>query len=385
MRILVTDGDERSALAATRCLGQVHEVFVAASSVRSLASTSRFARVGIATPDALRFPDECGRAVAAAVREHGIDVVLPISDASCRVLLGVRAALSPARVAGPTLDAFERVSDKAATTERARELGLGVPAGRVARALDEAREIAKEIAFPVVLKPVRSVAGANHRLAVVRVDDADALRRAWPEAVRAGAVLVQQVVPGRGEGVFLLRWQGRTHALLAHRRLREKPPEGGTSVLRETIVPDPNVVAALERMLDEAAFDGVAMAEFRSDGAQRWLMEVNARLWGSLQLAVDAGVDFPRLLVDCAVGQLPIASPSARLGVRSRWELGDVDHAIALARGARDSEGRTGFGAALRVLCSRTGPGTRFEVFRRDDPRPFVREVRDWMRALRRS
>ncbi len=59
------------------------------------------------------------------------------------------------------------------------------------------------------------------------------------------------------------------------------------------------------------------------------LMEINGRFWGSLQLAIDAGVNFPRLAVDIALEQ---ASPidTYRVGVRSRWFWGDVDAMISL-------------------------------------------------------
>src|SRR5690606_30931719 len=60
-----------------------------------------------------------------------------------------------------------------------------------------------------------------------------------------------------------------------------------------------------------------------------YLMEVNGRFWGSLQLAVDAGVDFPRLLVDAATGRQPSPVHEYRFGVRSRWWWGDVDHLLA--------------------------------------------------------
>ena len=43
MKILVTDGEERAALAATRSLGRSAEVHVAASSAASLAGVSRSA------------------------------------------------------------------------------------------------------------------------------------------------------------------------------------------------------------------------------------------------------------------------------------------------------------------------------------------------------
>ena len=51
--------------------------------------------------------------------------------------------------------------------------------------------------------------------------------------------------------------------------------------------------------LGAAELTGVAMVE--SQRRARWprlyLMEVNCRFWGSLQLAIDCGVDFPRFQV----------------------------------------------------------------------------------------
>jgi len=53
------------------------------------------------------------------------------------------------------------------------------------------------------------------------------------------------------------------------------------------------------------------MVEYKIDSASGtpYLMEINGRFWGSVQLAIDAGVDFPRLLVECALGREPARSP----------------------------------------------------------------------------
>src|SRR5439155_25387070 len=127
---------------------------------------------------------------------------------------------------------------------------------------------------------------------------ADELAAARSAPGFAGGVLLQEFVAGRGEGVFLLTDRGRPLARFAHRRLREKPPWGGVSVLSEAIAPDPELLAGSERLLAELALTGVAMVEFRrAPGGPAYLMEVNPRLWGSLQLAIDAGVDFPSMLV----------------------------------------------------------------------------------------
>ncbi len=137
----------------------------------------------------------------------------------------------------------------------------------------------------------------------------------------------------------------------------------------------------LEALLDEAEFEGAVMAEFRRAGERRWLMEFNARLWGSLQLALDAGVDFPGALVALARGEPVAPLPTARVGVRLRSLLGDFDHALALARGARDTAGRSGARAALSVLLRSSGPGTRLEILRASDPLPFAVALACWLRG----
>ena len=82
-------------------------------------------------------------------------------------------------------------------------------------------------------------------------------------------------------------------AVFAHRRLREKPPSGGVSVYRESVAPDPSLVARAAALLAGLGWRGVAMVEMKTDArtGTPYLMEVNGRFWGSLQLAVDAGVD----------------------------------------------------------------------------------------------
>src|SRR5439155_393437 len=95
----------------------------------------------------------------------------------------------------------------------------------------------------------------------------------------AGAfpVLLQRRVRGPGEGLFLLRWNGRVLAAFAHRRLREKPPAGGVSVYRESIAAPPELVAAGTRLLEVLDWRGVAMVERWRDPAP-FIVETLGRL-----------------------------------------------------------------------------------------------------------
>lgn len=128
------------------------------------------------------------------------------------------------------------------------------------------------------------------------------------------------------------------------------------------------------------------MVEYKRDivTGQPYLMEVNGRFWGSLQLAIDAGVDFPRLLVTAALGD-PMEPVSVyRLGVRSRWWWGQVDHLVGRIRRPTTPfpPGTLSAGRAFGDLL--LGPFRRRdyeEVLWWNDPQPFVRETIHWIAA----
>lgn len=387
--VVVTDGEERAALAAVRSLGRAgHAVVVCSSTGRSLAGASRHARADhrVGRPGA--DPEVWADAVRAVGSASSAEVVLPVTDAAVLALLPARERLGEAVVPYGDLEAFRALSDKGRVAALARDSGIAVPEQRVVSAPGEAEGV--DLGWPVVVKPARSVTAAGGGLRknpVGYASSAGELRdRLDGLPASAFPVLLQRRIEGVGTGVFLLRWEGETRALFAHRRLREKPPSGGVSVYRESVAADPELVRRCERLLEAVGWRGAAMVEFRREAGTGtpYLMEVNARLWGSLQLAVDAGVDFPRLLVEAALGAPAGPVPAYREGVRSRWWWGDVDHLIARLRTGGEEATDPGEGGRIRALGAFLvpwRPGDRFEVLRLGDLGPFVRESGAWLRA----
>lgn len=388
MRILITDANQRSALAAARSLVAAgHDVY-AASPVRwSLAGASRGVHACRVAADPLSHPRAYAWEVGRLAGAMGIDLALPVTDASVEALLEHRGALPPRLILPlPDLGAYRRASDKAAMLELASAAGLAVPDTVVLTTRAQTTRLPPADFFPAVVKPHRSVipaargrrkAGASY---VADAASCGAVLAALPDG--AFPVLLQRRVRGPGEGLFLLRWDGRVVAAFAHRRLREKPPEGGVSVYRESIALPPHLLAAGTKLLDLLGWQGVAMVECKRDLATgRYVfMEVNGRLWGSLQLAIDAGVDFPALLVRCAQNTPPALVPTYRVGVRSRWFWGDVDHLYLSMRNGGGLRGRV---AAVRDFL-RVRPGRdREEVFRWRDPAPFLLESLRWLGVAR--
>ena len=389
-KILVTDGEERAALAVVRSLGRAgHQVDVCSPHRRPLAGGSRYAMAESRSPDPLAEPAAFARFVAEEVTRSGIELLIPISEASLRALLPRREDLRPATIPFPDAASFTAVSDKAEVLAVATGLGLSVPRQVTIDSGSTALPGAlSELAFPVVIKPARSVVETGERRIKLRVgyavDEGDLGRRLAALVPAAFPVLVQERIRGPGIGAFLLLWDGELLASFFHRRIREQPPDGGVSVYRESIASDPELLEASRRLLDRYEWRGVAMVEFKRDerSGRAFLMEVNGRFWGSLQLAIDAGVDFPALLVAAASGHRPSPVPAYRVGTRCRWWWGDVDHLIARLRSGPPAHAAGAQGGRLRAVAdflTLWRPGDHSEVLRLRDAGPFLRESVAWI------
>lgn len=396
LKVLVTNGEQRAALAIVRSLGAAGAVpYVCSRSGTSLAGASRFAEADIPIVDPIEEPDAFAESLRDIVQRHSIECLLPVTESALRPVLKSSHLFQGVVLPFPAQDTFAAASDKHRVMELAARIGVPVPRQTVLTTPDAA-ELAAMVSdgalpFPLVLKPALSVADDDGRpleLSVRHVANESQLQRALVALpVAAFPVLAQERIVGAGLGIFLLRWDGRILARFAHRRLREKPPSGGVSVYRESIVPPPDALQYAETLLETLDWQGVAMVEFKRDARSEipYLMEINGRFWGSLQLAVDAGVDFPRLLVEASIGRVPERPLEGRAGIRLRWLLGDFDHLILRLRRsadelalAPDAPGRLRSLADFLIVWR---PGDRWEVLRPGDPRPFGRELKDWVRA----
>jgi predicted ATP-grasp superfamily ATP-dependent carboligase/protein-tyrosine-phosphatase len=386
--VILTDGNERSALAATRSLGRRGvPVFVGAESRASLAGASRYCREVFTYPSPWTRPDEFAGCVLEHARRWGTRVALPMTDLAVEILgEAIPRAGAPLVLPIASLQQHRAVSNKYELMRSARGLGVPVPDTAFVADGDVDEALAQVKQWPVVIKPGRSLFRSNGqwlKTSVHYAQDAEELRNIYR---RVGYLrqpsLLQARILGEGQGVFGLFDHGRPVAWFAHRRLRERPPSGGVSVLCESMPLRAALVDHAQRILQSTGWHGVAMVEFKLDAKSgiAYLMEVNGRFWGSLQLAIDAGVDFPWLLYQLATAGAaqPPAAPYAT-GVRSRWWLGDLDHLLLRLRKA-DRElnlppGAPSRWSALGSFLRAWDPRTKGDVLRLRDPRPGVHEL----------
>ena len=157
--------------------------------------------------------------------------------------------------------------------------------------IDSAAELdnAGVLPYPVVIKPGRSrvLTDKGWLSTGVTYANNETELRATLDALppQVYPVLLQERIQGPGEGFFALYAQGKPVAFFAHRRLREKPPSGGVSVLRESAEIAADTQAYGTALLGALQWHGVAMVEFKrcensdravSHGDQRALLGLAA-------------------------------------------------------------------------------------------------------------
>lgn len=345
MKVLVTDGHNRVALAVVRALGQAGAEVAVVEQERFAGRTppaflSRYAARHEVIPS-LDSEHAFIEALARAAKD--VDVLLPIST---NVLLACarNAARLPARVPIPPLATIRKANDKSSVLAVAKKAGVPVPASYAPESDEEVEEVVAGIRYPVIVK-LRDDEGTyldpGARYAVC--ESPEKLRESYGvlEKIRPFPVIQEKII-GDGYGVGLLAKEGKVLASFCHRRVREYPLSGGPSAVCES-VRDERLAGYASSMARELQWTGVMMAEFKKGDDYR-LIEVNPRFWGSLPLATLAGVNFPDLLCRMAMGEEVGPAPDYREGIRLRFLTLDISAALsAMGEPERRGEYLTGF------------------------------------------
>ncbi|MCL5105166.1 MAG: ATP-grasp domain-containing protein [Armatimonadetes bacterium] len=384
MRVLILDGETRAALAVARSLGRAGVELAVAAPTPCLAGRSRYCHRTLACPDPSRHAAEFIDFLKIEPKALGYDLIISSSDITARLLSEARRHLPvPTQAMLPPEDALEAVLDKRRLLNLAAESGVPVPV-----TWDVVPGELGEMALPVIVKSRRSRERAGDtwlegRVRVAR--DAQEFVEVFEEVHRLTPnPLVQEYVPGWGEGLFVLCNHGKLRAVFAHKRLRETPPDGGVSSLRESIAVDDGLLEGVTAMVEKLNWHGPAMFEFRRDSRDNTpkLLEVNPRFWGSLHLAIASGQDFPLLLYRMALDGDIEPALDYKIGVHSRWVLGDFNRLLLVLTAPKN-----GHASRTREIINflKLGGNTHLEIESLSDPGPAVFEYRAYTAELART
>lgn len=380
-RVLITDGEARAALAACRALGSTgYEVDVVASDGAAPVHWSRYCSRRLWAPDPRVDRAAFADSLSEFLARRRYDLVLPGSDAALLAISEDRDRLSRlVNIGLPGREVVLRCLTKIATFEVSEATQLAAPRTQVCRTADEAREAVTEIGFPLLVKPPMSARpwgiGMRQRSS----------RRVGSESELAATIedfgmpiLVQRCLRGPIHSLGGVVTDEGLVAAAHSRYVRTWPPYAGNVSCSVSLPLSAQLREAAATLLDRLEWRGIFELELmeKPDG-NLGLIDLNPRVYGSLELAVHAGASLPAIWCDSLLEDTVVSDVrDARAGVWYRWEDADVRYAWRRLRSGRLRD-------VVPVLRPRRGTARAF--FRLTDPGPVFARVISAIRGRRQS
>jgi predicted ATP-grasp superfamily ATP-dependent carboligase len=394
--VLVTDGENRSSLAVTRSLGRKgYRVVVTGKELRNISSCSKYCAVRFVVPDPLCDVRNYVKDIIRIAMRENVDYLIPMTDHSVTLLNRSRAVFPENTIlACPTEEKVSFISDKSNLFHVAERLDIPIPKTIHLNRSDDLKFHEKMITnYPVVIKPSFSKRLIEDRFisgGVMYAHSFDELIRLYnTQPSLQFSSMIQEKIYGSGTGLFTLFDKNRHLALFSHRRIREKPPSGGVSVVSESVPLDKKMVEDSKRLLSEIGWEGVAMIEYKRDNRDgvAKLIEINGRFWGSLHLAISSGIDFPALFLAYLNGyEFKEVIKKYRIGYRLKWFLGTLDLLLIRLKNSnsalnlpKDAPSKL---HTLLEFLNIFNENVFFNVISKNDLKPFLIEIKKYISSL---
>lgn len=379
--VLVLDGTPRVGIAICRSL-HAHGIPAVFAQVghrgASLGSKCVVADVALPNADPAFFEDLKG-----LLSRYELDTIVPCTDVALRLIAPRYDELSRrAHLTCPEPLILRRVLDKSETLRIASECGIAIPVTYTIRDLHTLHAIEAELQFPVIAKPLN--AGTTSPFKIKYFQTFGELESFVRDSGAAGNVF-QEFLPGEGVGVAGIMDGETPLVLFQHRRIHEWPARGGVGVLSESQTLEPQLEGMARTLLRRLEWRGPAMVEFRREpqSGKLALMEVNGRFWGSLPLAMAAGLDLPYFEWQMIHGAHPDVPATYKTGLKMRWTTGELRRLEELMS---DSEVRQALSCRrftpVLEFARALDPRVRSALFSPHDPRPAIQEVSQYFVAL---
>jgi predicted ATP-grasp superfamily ATP-dependent carboligase len=367
-RVLVTDAEHRSVLATCRGLAAAgYRVSTVAEERFALGHWARFSEERITLAGARTDPRGYVERLSQVLRRGEYDLIIPGSELSLLPISEWRDLVEPyTRLGLPSHEVVLRALDKPLLHSQAAAVDLIPPRSVDCPSEEEALAAARELTFPLLVKPAHSVTRAPGRVQQQRVQFVeDVSRLAGAVAAVRAPVTLQEYVSGTSiVSCAAVRAGDRLLGLTLARYARTYPPQVGSAALARTITPPRRLVERIEELLRLIGWSGIFELELLDLGENRFAaIDFNPRPFGWMALAIGAGANLPALWCDHVLRRCSVSPAGARVGLRYRWEDAEIRNALAELRSGH-------FRSAAAVL--RPYRRVVHAHFRIDDPAPLV-------------
>ena len=276
----------------------------------------------------------------------------------------------------PEHDTVARLMDKMDFTLLALERGLPIPPTFVLRSRDDAVTAASQLSWPAVVKPDLKTPRwfANTSKKAIVVDSPSELLELYARAAGwADALVVQAWIEGGEDELISFNGYfdraGEPQATFIARKIRQWPPETGTSSLGVEVRADDVLAMSLDLFRD-VGFRGLSYLEVKRDRrtGRPYIIEPNiGRPTGRSAIAEKGGVELLLTAHRDAFGEpLPEARTQTYRGVKWIYWRHDLQASAYAAA----------HGRLTPLAWWRSVRGPKFEaVFDRRDPGPFLGDL----------
>jgi len=321
--VLLTDGHYKHTYAILRALVEKKlSVGVLFHRKLSLSFSSRYvSKRFIVSP--LIYDDESIylNEIQNILKNNDIKVLLPVGSISNNLASKYKSEINRyTKVPVVDYDKMNLAQNKSETFKFAKEINITIPLTYHINSVDEIENTVEDINFPAVIKKVNP-----NESGVIYCNNSRELLNLYKENVKqlnANKTLpiIQEYIKGDGVGYYALFNQGKCESYFMHERLHEYPITGGSSTFAKSSYNE-ELKYLGEKILSSLDWHGVAMVEFKRDRmGHYYLMEINPKFWGSLELSYKAGLNFPYMVYLLAL-EKKIPSQSYKKDIYFRWSI----------------------------------------------------------------
>jgi predicted ATP-grasp superfamily ATP-dependent carboligase len=330
--VLLTNAQLRKTLAAVRSLGKRGFQTIVVEETRfSPAAYSKYCTKALVCPNAHKRPDEFFTYIQRIIKEYKCDAFFPMDEDTVTVAIKYRDELSKiCRLPLPPTESCELALDKGKILKHALRTGVAHPKTVHPESLESLHEITAELEYPVLIKPLKSNGGRG----IIEVEKKEELVESYKKVYKNYPFPIIQEHLGKGDVYdvsLLYNQKSELKASFIMKHVRLFPLELGVSTVQESVY-CPEMLQMAMDFMKGLNWYGIADLEFmiNHDTGKITFLEINPKFWNSLHIGVMAGVDFPYLLYQIAMGEDVQEVNTYTTGLRFRNLLpGDILHYIA--------------------------------------------------------
>jgi len=229
--------------------------------------------------------------IRSITHQHRVAMIIPVGFIDS-VLLAKHRKLLPRNIVVPipSYEAIMMASDKVELVRLCKEIGVKYPR-TLSLTKGSLSDALRSLGLPLVVKGGSDASTPQYAFTTEQLKE-------MTENGKGGKIL-QEFISGGGAGYFALVKNGEIIAEYAHNRIIEEKPSGGPSLVA-CISKDPEIFRLGRKIIKQLSWTGALMVEFKRDyeTGEYYILEINPKLWGSLDLAVCKRIDFPRYIVE---------------------------------------------------------------------------------------